>query len=176
MVKAQLVGNYLHNRVLKLNVGYLMSDGPAHSQNSMLDIPAVKSGDDLILDYVRGPLRLSRTKEGILVQAKLHIGIQDECNRCLDPVSRDMEIEVEELYASHRMPDAEFFVGEDGILDLAPLLRAEVIIDSSHRVLCRPNCKGLCPECGANLNEGDCGCRDQDIDPRLAVLKKLLES
>ncbi|MBC8100237.1 MAG: DUF177 domain-containing protein [Armatimonadetes bacterium] len=168
------MGDYLNNRVLKLNVGFLLTDGPAHSQNSMLDIPAVKVADDLILDYVRGRLRLSRTKEGILVQALLAVGINDECSRCLDPVAREMEVEVEELYG-HDASVSEFIVGDDAILDLAPLLRAEVLIDTTHRVLCREDCRGLCPECGINLNEDDCNCGEQMIDPRLAALKKLLE-
>lgn len=167
--------NYLNNRVLKLNVGFLVSDGPAHNHDSVLDIPRVRVSDDLMLEYVRGPLRLSRTKEGVLAQANLHVGINDECFRCLDPVARDVEIEVQELYGYRSQNSSEFTIGEDGILDLSPLLRAEVLIDTSHRVLCREDCKGLCANCGANLNEGDCNCRDEEIDPRMAALKKLLE-
>ncbi len=172
------MSSYLNNRVLKLNVGYLLNDGPAHSKASTLDIPRVRVSDDLTLDYVRGPLRLSRTREGILVQAHLHLGINDECYRCLEPVERDMEIEVEELYAQIGKSGAigtEFVVHDDGILDLSPLLRAEALIDASHRALCRPDCKGLCPECGMNRNQGACDCGKDDIDPRLAALKKLLE-
>jgi uncharacterized protein len=170
------VGNYLNNRVLKLNVGFLLSMGAGHSQDSALDIPTVRVSDDLMLDYVRGPLRLTRTQEGILVQAGLHVGINDECYRCLDPVARDVEVEIEELYGYHSYASSEFIVGDDAILDLSPLLRAEVLIDRSHRVLCRDDCKGLCAECGQNFNEGTCHCRDQAIDPRMAALKDLLES
>ncbi|HEX2622988.1 MAG TPA: DUF177 domain-containing protein [Phototrophicaceae bacterium] len=170
------MSSYLNNRVLKLNVGFLLSDGPAHNHNSVLDIPRVWVSDDLILEYVRGPLRLSRTKEGILVQAHLHVGANDECYRCLNEVPRDIEIEVEELYGYHSYDTSEFIVSDDAILDLSPLLRAEVIIDTSHRILCREDCKGLCSNCGANLNDGPCNCNDEDIDPRFAALKKLLES
>lgn len=170
------MSSYLSNRVLKLNVGFLLNDGPAHSKDSVLDIPAVRVADDLILDYIHGPLRLSRTKEGILVQAQLHAGVPDECHRCLDPVKRDINIDIEELFAYHSRVEAEFHIDDDAILDLGPLVRAEVLIDSSHRVLCSDGCKGLCPECGTNLNHNECDCDRDDIDPRFEVLKKLLNS
>ncbi len=170
------MGTFLPTRVLKFNVGFLLNSGAGNSQDSDLDIPTVRVADDLMLDYVQGPLRLSRTKEGILVQATLHIGLSDECYRCLEPVTRDVELEIEELYSYNTYPTAEFSIGDDGILDLAPLLRAETLIDTAHRVLCTEDCKGLCPECGANLNEGECNCRADEVDPRFAALKKLLES
>jgi uncharacterized protein len=170
------VGTFLSNRVLKFNVGFLLNTGAGNSQDSDLDIPKVRVADDLMLDYIQGPMRLSRTQEGILLQATLHIGLSDECYRCLDPVTRDVELVIEELYGYNTYPEAEFNIGDDAILDLAPLLRAETLIDTSHRILCTEDCKGLCPECGANLNHETCDCRAQDIDPRFEALKKLLES
>ncbi len=170
------MGTFLSNRVLKFNVGFLLNTGAGNSQDSDLDIPKVRVADDLMLDYVQGPMRLSRTQEGILVQATLHIGLNDECYRCLDPVTRDVELTIEELYSYNSYPAAEFTIGDDAILDLGPLLRAETLIDTSHRVLCSDDCKGLCPECGINLNNETCNCRDEAIDPRFEALKKLLES
>jgi uncharacterized protein len=168
------VSSYLHNRVLKFNVGYLLNDGPAHSQDSQLDIPAVRVSDDLILAYIRGPIRLSRTKEGILVQAHLHIGIPDECFRCLDDIERDVEIELEELFTYHSLAESDFRIGEDAILDMNPLIREEVLIAASHPVTCSEDCKGLCPECGVNLNRETCDCERESLDPRFAMLKQLL--
>ena len=79
--------------------------------------------------------------------------------------SANIEIELEELYAFPASPVSEFSVGEDGILDLGPLLRDEAIIADTRGMLCRPDCKGLCPDCGANLNEGPHECAEA-IDPR----------
>jgi uncharacterized protein len=168
--------NYVSSRVFKLNVGFLLTEGPGHSRDSEFDVPAVRVSDDLKLYYIRGPLRLSRTQEGILVQAHLKVGIMGECVRCLDPVEREITIDVEELFNYPKPVDAEFSVGDDGILDLAPLLRAEVLISDSQRVLCRPNCKGLCPECGANWNHESCTCAEDAVDPRFAALKNLIDS
>jgi len=167
--------NYVSSRVLKLNVGFLLADGPAHSHDSVLDFPRVRVSDDLTLEYVRGPLRLSRTKEGVLVQAQLEAGIDDECCRCLEPVHRVVHVELEELYGYHSEMQAEFTIGEDANLDLGPLLRDEVLIVTSSRTVCMDDCKGLCPECGANLNRTTCDCHLEILDPRMAVLKKLLD-
>lgn len=163
------------NRVLKLNVGFLLSGGPGHSKDSVFDFPAIRVADDLTLNYLRGPIRLSRTKEGVLVQAHLETSLDDECYRCLEPTEHVMTLDIEELFAFQRSTDAEFSINEDAILNLAPLLRAEVLIQKSHGTLCQPNCKGLCPECGANLNHVECSCDREMLDPRLAVLKELLD-
>ena len=166
---------YVSNRVLKINVGFLLSGGPGHSHDSVFDVPSVRVSDDLTLDYVRGPIRLSRTAEGILVQGQLQVGIESECVRCLDPVTVNVTVDVEELFAYPSPTVAEFSLHDDGILDLAPLLRAEVLIEASRGVLCRPDCKGLCPHCGVNWNHTTCTCAEERIDPRLAQLKHLLD-
>lgn len=169
--------HYLSNRVLKTNVGFLLSDGPGNSQDSRLDIPAaVRVADDLIVNYINGTLRLTRTKEGILVQSHLQVGITAECSRCLDPVEREVDLDMEELYMHPAPVASEFFVGADAILDLAPLLRAETLIAATGRALCQVDCKGLCPVCGVNRNHETCDCDTDRIDPRLASLRALLDS
>lgn len=171
-----LANNFVNNRVLKLNVGFLLNTGSGHIHKVEFDAPAVRVSDDVDLTYFKGALRLSRTKEGILVQGNLQAGIQDECYRCVDPVEREINFDVEELYAYPDPTDAEYLINEDGVLDLAPLVRAEALIADTHGVICRPDCKGLCPECGENLNNiSGTHSHDDDIDPRMAKLKELLE-
>jgi uncharacterized protein len=167
---------YVSNRVLKLNVGFLLADGPGHSHKTTFEVPAVRVSDDVDLSYIRGTARLSRTKEGILIQGELHVGVEDDCYRCLTPIQRDVTISLEELFANPPQPDSEFNLGDDGILDLAPLLRAESLIAIQERAVCQSDCKGLCPNCGVNLNEGICMCEVDDIDPRMAKLRELLEN
>lgn len=171
----QMANGFVGKRVLKFNVGFLIAAGPGHIHDTAFDVPAVRIAEDADADYLRGPLRLSRTKEGILVQGQLAVGVEDRCYRCLAPVSRAMDIEVEELYTYPASPSSEFNIGDDAMLDLAPLVRAEMIIQDSERVLCRPDCKGLCPTCGADRNTETCACDDDPIDPRLAGLRALLD-
>jgi len=173
-VVKQYTNGYVSNRVLKLNVGFLLGIGAGNQHVTEFDVPPVRVSEDVDLAYLRGELRLSRTKEGVLAQGELHLGIESECYRCLTPLNRDVIIEVEELYST-QPNGAEFNIEDDGVLDLAPLLRAEAIIADERGVLCREDCQGLCATCGANLNDGDCGCDDEAIDPRLAALKQLLD-
>ena len=169
--------NYLSNRVLKLNVGFLLADGPAHSHDSQIDFPSVKVDDDLTLNYIRGPLRLSRTKEGILVQAKFEVSLDDSCYRCLEAIDHVIHVELEELYAADRYnAEAEFFITEDAVLDLAPLLRAETIIEQGYYKPCRLDVQGNCGICHKQFNQKDDENDLDKIDPRLAILKQLLDN
>ena len=168
---------YLSNRVLRQNVGFLLNAGLGTINESQLSIPdPVRVDDDLILDAIKGPLRLTRTKEGVLVQATFDVLLELQCTRCLEFVQQHVQVSLEELYAYPNPNIAEFHIAENGMLDLSPLLRAETIIAVSGQVLCKPDCLGLCPECGTNRNHNTCDCETDNIDPRLAILKNLLDS
>ncbi len=171
----QYTNGYVSNRVLKLNVGFVLSAGPSYAHETSFDVPPVRVSDDVDLSYIRGDLRLSRTKEGVLVQGELHVGLEGECYRCLDPIAQDLTITIEELYTYPASVAGEFSIGEDAILDLAPLVRAEALIADTWGGLCKPDCKGLCPECGANLNHESNHAHEAEIDPRMAKLKQLLD-
>ena len=103
--------------------------------------------------------------------------MSQECVRCLDEANIEIHIGLDELYyyPPHIAPAGENWVGEDGMIDLAPLVRELSLLSLPIKVLCRPDCQGLCQECGANLNHGECGCAPDDIDPRFAILAALLK-
>lgn len=69
--------------------------------------------------------------------------------------------------------DLKFSLYEGEGIDLTPLVREQVLLALADRPLCREECKGLCPHCGSNLNESDCGCTSAARDPRLAVLRTI---
>ena len=69
--------------------------------------------------------------------------------------------------------DLEFSFYQGDEIDLGPLIREQALLAMAERPLCREECRGLCAQCGANLNEGDCGCSPPGLDPRLAVLRSL---
>ncbi|MCY3907169.1 MAG: DUF177 domain-containing protein [Anaerolineaceae bacterium] len=165
----------LNPRVLRLNVGDITGAGPGYRQQASLDLPALQVSEDLVLAFLRGPFRLSRTREGVLLQGELLAGLRGECGRCLTPTLAELPLQLEELYSYPVASGVEFSIGEDGMLDLAPLLRAEVLIAGASGLLCKADCRGLCPRCGASLNESDCDCELDDVDPRLAALRQLLD-
>lgn len=170
----QIANGYVSSRVLKLNVGFMLAHGPGYTHQTEFDVPAVKVADDVDLTHLRGGLLLSRTKEGVLVQGTLRLGVEVECYRCLEPLQREIEVDLEELFAFPPSSDAEFSIDEDAILNLGPLLRDETIISDARGFLCQPDCHGLCPDCGANLNHGPHQCTES-IDPRFSRLRELLD-
>lgn len=165
--------HYVNRRVLKINVGFLLAEGVGYFREIVLDLPRVQLDDDLTLDFLRGTLRLSRNSRGILVQGTLETHVLSECTRCLRPIFVPVILELEELFAFPPSALVAFSVAETGILDLAPLVREEAILAVPMIALCRPDCAGLCPECGHDLNEGPCGCGQEQVDPRFEALRAL---
>ena len=165
--------SYVSNRVLKLQVGFLLSETAGYSRDTDFDVPSLRVADDLMLDHLGGSLHLSRTTRGILVQGKFEVDFKSECSRCLEEADVHLAIPIEELFVYPPEPGADLIVPETGLLDLVPLLREEIILTTPIGTLCRPDCAGLCPDCGHNLNEGPCDCRSEAIDPRLTALQEL---
>lgn len=106
-----------------------------------------------------------------------------ECARCLDTVrgvfSLDFErtVVTEGMVSEERLEESvdEYIVLDDGKLVPDDAVREELLIDFPRKLLCSEDCEGLCPKCGKPKKEGDCGCVTKEIDPRLEVLKKLLD-
>ena len=69
----------------------------------------------------------------------------------------------------------DYLVCADSVLDLEELARTDILLELPTKVLCSEDCKGLCSQCGKNLNEGECSCEKKQIDPRLAILSQLLD-
>ena len=87
-----------------------------------------------------------------------------------------MEVPVERILVSslNNEENDEYLLLDNYQLPLDELVEEELILNLPSKNLCRKDCRGLCPKCGRNLNEGLCGCRSDTIDPRLEVLKQLM--
>jgi uncharacterized protein len=127
---------------------------------------------------VHAELRLESVVEGVLVTGPVRAPIVLECARCLEEFSSDLAVEVCELYAGpgHDGPlEDDAYEVDEGEIDLEPMLRDVLALELPLNPLCRPDCKGLCPQCGADLNAGTCDCKDEELDPRWAELAVLRE-
>lgn len=164
---------FVSNRVLKLKVGFLFSQSLGTSREFTFDIPEIAVADDLQLAFLRGTVRLIRTTEGILLQGSLTTALDGVCGRCLTDIHIPINLDLEELYALSPANNQEFVIGDDGVVDLTPLLREEIILHTPLAPLCKEDCAGLCVQCGHNLNHGPCSCDLNDIDPRFAILLQL---
>ena len=161
---------------LRLNVGFLLHQGVGTSRDFEFDLPAVEVSDDVDVAFLRGVLKLTRIGQGLYLEGQLDTQIGQQCDRCLTDIHYLLHVEPKELLHYPPQPGGEGVLGvpETGILDLRPLLREHFLLGIPMHPLCRPDCKGLCPECGGNRNESVCEHPEADVDSRLAVLKSLL--
>ena len=102
--------------------------------------------------------------------------IETRCDRCLKPLSLSWSVPVETLLAEELEDEEsdEIVLLDKGVAELDELFTTAAILALDSKHLCREDCKGLCPTCGKDLNEGPCTC-GKELDPRLAVLAKLLD-
>ncbi len=126
------------------------------------------------------PIQISgavRNMAGALVlQGTAKAVLDTQCDRCLKPLSLPLEVPVETLLAEELEDEEsdEILLLEDGQADLDELFTTACVLALDGKHLCSEECKGLCPTCGKDLNEGPCSC-GKELDPRLAVLAKLLD-
>ncbi len=92
------------------------------------------------------------------------------CRRCAEPVAGSLEVRVQERFGNDA--DEDFYPIVDETIDLGPMVRDAIVLELPMAPLCRDDCAGLCIECGADRNEGDCGCV-APRDPRWANLDAL---
>ncbi|RMB59796.1 YceD family protein [Tessaracoccus antarcticus] len=131
-----------------------------------LEVIAVPEGSDVELD-----LRLEAVVEGVLVTGTATVQLQGECARCLTGIEDEMSFDLQELFFHPgREVDEDERLVDDESIDLEPTLRDAVVMDLPFTPLCREDCLGLCPECGADLNDDPDHEHDLAVDPRWSKL------
>ncbi|AJY76522.1 YceD family protein [Paenibacillus beijingensis] len=132
-----------------------------------------------------GPLRvnLEARPEGrsVRVTGELAIDLEMACSRCLDPVKEQVTIPFEEVFVpssalSGDEDEDEIIVVKEEKVDLIPYIHEYTLLYLPFAPLCGSDCKGICPDCGQNLNERACGCSKDVINPKFAALKDLFDS
>lgn len=168
----------------------LEAPGESITVSGTLDLSSYEMGGRTFTlpDGASYNLVLTNAGDGILATGILHAHIEGVCDRCLDPAAFDVSAEVDEYYlfeepeeafSEDEEDDVDYsLISDDDTIDLSEALLSALLMETPYIVLCRPDCKGLCPICGANLNEGDCGCAKQQEEKELeespfAVLRNL---
>ena len=163
--------------MLKFNLARLLEEPVGSKMSFDIDEAQQELAQDLCVDFVRGIVEFTRTNRGIFVRGQLRSQIQLECARCLETFGQPLDLHLEAQFglAPIRPQRGPIFpIGVNGILDLTKALREQIVLDLPMRSLCSPDCRGLCVECGKDLNEGPCDCVVESIDPRLVELRELL--
>lgn len=160
-----------------------LSRQPGSSREEHLSVPAPENFGVEMVGVPEGAaieldLRLEAVLEGVLVTGTATVPLEGECSRCLDPIVSTFEADFQELYvyddtrSGGNAADDELRL-EGDLIDLEPVLRDAVVLALPLSPLCRDDCPGLCPECGARLADVEPSHRHDVADPRWAALRDL---
>jgi uncharacterized protein len=141
-------------------------------------------GEFRLVGPLRVDCRINRSAQAFQIDGRLRGRLEGECGRCLEPVEQALEAPLQLLLQCRPLGgDEREATEEDGdveVLDpgakqveLKERLREAVLLELPMRLSCREDCKGLCPQCGHNLNGGPCACAAGQEDPRWAALREL---
>ena len=141
-----------------------------------VDSTRLEIGDDRVFAQdVPITFHLESTNTGIVVRGTATARFHDQCRRCLADVDECVTAQISELY-QREITDPDAYPLEGDQLNLAPLVREHLLLALPQGPLCRQDCPGLCPVCGADKSdpaEADCGCASGVSDPRWAALDAL---
>ncbi len=163
---------------MKLDLRELIAT-PGKSAGFEFELPTDGLDFDGVLGFttpvtVRGSVH---NHAGLLeLRAVLSADMLCQCARCLKEFPRTLRLETAAYLAGELQDEdnEDYYLLTDGVADLEEIARDALIFNFEPRILCRDDCKGLCPKCGKDLNEGPCDC-GEDRDPRMLPLRQLLE-
>lgn len=162
----------------RLNVGFIVNTDIGFSNEFPFDYDKIKVTDDLELRNFHGSAIMSRTPQGLLLTGNFKSTFKVECVRCLCEFDQTIQWEMTELYAFNEksVTDSGLILPDDAQIDIAPLVRDYALTEVPISPICKPDCKGLCPSCGQDLNKKDCGHHDNADDSPFSALKNLLKN
>ncbi|MGX6604127.1 YceD family protein [Micromonosporaceae bacterium Da 78-11] len=139
-----------------------------------LELISIPTGSDVELD-----LMLTSVSEGVYVSGNVRGLLTGECGRCLDEISESFDVTIAELFA-YEESTTEETTDEDEVgrmqgdlFDLEPAVRDAVVLALPTNPICRPDCPGLCPECGVHLDDLPADHSHEEVDLRWAALRNL---
>jgi uncharacterized protein len=173
--------------VTSFNVAGLLHEPPGVARDLRLRDHYLTLGPDVELaGPIDADLRLQRTNRGILLTGQIRAPLRRTCARCADGFVEQVTVPVAEEYLPSIDPDGGAPIaveeGEEAIqridahheIDIDPVIHDELALSEPMHPLCRPDCPGLCPECGRRLDASHAAHEDAEVDPRLAGLARLL--
>jgi len=172
---------------LQFNVAQLLKEatGGTRQYDVNADIQHAFDEDVVAVSPLTGQLVFLRTGANILVTGTLEVTLQKACARCLTDLVLPVIIEIEEIFYPKmdivtgnavEIPDdieETNLIDDHNIINLFEIVRQEVVLANDVVLYCRPDCQGLCQDCGADLNVETCDCESKHIDPRWSGLQAL---
>jgi len=148
--------------------------GARRAEHIAAPLPGLHVADSAVPDDAEVDLDvvLESVHDGILATGTVTAPRTGECRRCLGQVAGGLRASFRELFEDEPTEGESYPLRHEQV-DLEPLAREVVLLELPQAPLCREECLGLCPKCGADLNEGSCDCVPDDRDPRWAALDVL---
>ncbi len=162
------------------------SDGKVRNESLAYEQDLISYMGNNYKIITKSPLELSFSNIGkgkILMKGQLKLELEMPCDRCLEFITESIELEIEDelispdVFAENEQTEEEkqdYLIGYE--LDTEALMNSEILINMPVKVLCSPDCKGICKQCGQNLNEGSCECDTFVPDPRMAAIKDIFNA
>ncbi|MGH2541254.1 MAG: YceD family protein [Ardenticatenaceae bacterium] len=175
---------------MQFNVAQLLKEATGATRKYEIREPAEELELDpelIVQEPLTGRIKFTKIPQGVLVTGELDTVLEVSCSRCLEPFDLAVSIELEEEFHSTtdvqtgaRLPQGEEYdpatlIDEKHIVDLSEVVRQELLLVLPSLPVCREDCKGICPQCGQNLNEALCDCPTEFLDPRWEALRALLD-
>ncbi|MGI6250727.1 MAG: YceD family protein [Anaerolineaceae bacterium] len=150
---------------LRTNIGFMLNKPIGFSREFNLHYDEIFIDPDLDVKDLSSTYRLSRTSEGILFDGTVSGQIEAQCVRCLESHPMQIEMKIEELFFFPNQVKEEWeqVIPDDGYIDLGETFRDYLLLGVPIQNYCKPDCLGICLECGQNLNHGICEHTDQRI-------------
>jgi len=183
--------NLPHFSELQYNVAGLLQETAGGMRTADVHVPISRLDQldesvDVVAPFV-GTVRLLKASTNVLARLVGETTVRLTCARCLEPFSYVLHIDLEEEFRpsvdinsgaaiTDTGDDLALVINKHHVLDMTEILRQAMLLSLPLPPLCREDCQGLCPDCGANLNEESCNCQNDDIDPRWAALSALIVS
>ena len=171
---------------LKFNVAQLLREEVGARRDYEFAEEALPLDDEMTMQQIVGRIRFTRTASGVLADADVRGSVEMPCMRCLSASTQTVALHFRDEFHSKievntglplPTPDEEdpFYITENHLVDLGEAIREYALLELPMRPLCKPDCKGICPSCGADLNVNECDCSNDESDDRFAALKGLLD-
>ena len=172
---------------MRFNVAQLLKEPVGSSRQYVINDDIGRINDEV--DTTRpltGVVKLTNLGNAILAQAEVETEVELTCSRCLELFKQPLGFRFEDQYyptvdiytgLPKEVPAEEgaFTIGEDHVLDLSEAVRQYALVALPMAPLCRPECAGLCPQCGQNLNVARCSCQPTSADARWEALRALVK-
>ena len=165
---------------MKMDLGKIFDlEGESLVVEDVVDLSSVKLSSGIKPFAQPVPVKaVAQNRAGVVtLSLSVSFTLRVPCDRCLEVFEQSYTLNPEHTVVRelHGEDTGEYVVAPDAVVDLDELVLTDVVLELPMVMLCKQDCKGLCSRCGANLNHGACGCKQETGDPRLAVLKQLLE-